>query len=453
MKTVKSLTENGVELQDKVEALVKVAESRELTKEEKEQWESLKSQIEENEKDLKLAKEVEEQSKKIASRKFNERPMRGPEQDNASEVKEMNTISRKYSFARAVQSVFTSKNIEAVDGVEREMFDEAKAEAKLAGIALEGNIAIPSRFIQFRDHKKSLLDVATEGTDAVYTEFGGLIPILRPDPILGQLGATFLRGLQGNVQFTRHNGDVSYAFETETADVNETTPTVDNISLSPKRFGGYVDVSNQFLIQAPWTVEAWLRGQLEARYGLTVDTQGLVGDASSNSCTGVINYSGVNVISLGSGSANDMTWGALLEFIRSTKVAFARNGRSGWVTNANGEFALARTPMQSSGVEGNFIYKMDGRLVGRPFATSELIPSNYEEGGQTDLVGMIYSSRWESLMIGIWGGLDMLFDPYTQALGGKKRIVVNAFMDVEVEQPLEFSICKDWDATDLPAIT
>jgi len=49
--------------------------------------------------------------------------------------------------------------------------------------------------------------------------------------------------------------------------------------------------------------------------------------------------------------------------------------------------------------------------------------------------------------------MDLLVDPYTQRLGGKVRFVVNAFMDVDVEQPLEFAICKDWDASDLPALT
>lgn len=452
MKTVKQLTEERVEIEDKIETLVKAAEKAELTKEQKDQWAQLKSDIEAIDKDLKLAQEIEDEGKKIASRKLaTSRSIPGAPQDDEAEIKEMNKISRSYSFAKTAQKIFNTKKLDALEGVEAEMFQEAHEEAKQAGISLSGNIAIPAKFVQIG--RRKLLDVATEGTDAVYTQYGGLIPILRPDPITAQLGIKVMSGLQGNVQWTRQNGDVSYAFETESSDVNETTPTLDNISVSPKRFGGYVDVTNQFLIQAPWVVESWLREQLEVRAALTYDTQVIAGDGSSNSCTGILNYSGVNVISLGSGSANDMTWRALLEFIRTTKVAYARNGKSGWLTNANGETALAATPMQASGVEGNFLYKMDGRLVARPFLTSELVPSNFSEGAQTDLCGMIYSSRWQSAILATWGGVDILFDPYTQALGGKKRFVVNCFMDVEIEQALEFAICKDWDATDLPAIT
>lgn len=450
MKTVKELKDERVETEDRIEALVKAAEKAELTEEQKEEFESLEESIVKVDKNIKLATAVENRSKELAKRKMDEdRVIPGAPQDEASEVKEMSKLSRKYSFAKAAQNIFARKG--EIDGVEKELFEEAQNEAKDAGISLTGNVAIPSKFIQVG--RRKLLDVATEGTDAVYTEYGGLIPILNPDPVVAQLGITVLSGLQGNVQWTRHNGDVAFAFETENSDVDATTPTLNNISVSPKRFGGYVDVSNQFLKQAPWAVEGWLRGLLSNRYALTVDTQVLAGDGTSNSCTGILNYSGVTVLSLGSGSANDMTYAALLSMIRDTKIANARNGRAGFITNAAGEFALARTPMQGSGVEGNFIYKMNGNLIGRPFFSSELIPDDLSEGGQTDLCGIIYGARWESAILATWGGVDILFDPYTQALGDKKRFVVNAYMDVEIEQPLEFSVCLDWDATDLPAIT
>lgn len=447
MDKLKSKTEDRAERLQKYEALVAAAEKGELSAEQKAEEETLSLEIAALDKEIEQLKRMEEKKKEIARMK--EQRTFAPEQDNASETKEINKISKKYSVAKAIQTVNDRKQIE---GVELEMLQEAKTEAKEAGVTFSGNIGIPAKFISIQK-KTSLLDVATEGTDAVFTEFGGLIPILRPDPILGQLGATFIRGLQGNVKWPRQNGDVAYAFETENSDVDETTPTLNNISVSPKRFGGYVDVSDQFMIQAPWVVESWIRAQLEMRYALTVDTQGIAGDGSSNSCTGIINYSGVNEISLGS-PGGDMTYGVLLDMIRQTKVANARMGSSGWLTNATGEFALARTPLQSSGVEGNFIYKPDiGTLIGRRFLTSELVPDDLVEGAQSDLSAIIYSPRWESLLICTWGGLDILFDPYTQALGGKKRFVVNAYMDVEIEQPLEFSIVADWDASDVPALT
>jgi HK97 family phage major capsid protein len=347
----------------------------------------------------------------------------------------------------------------ALDGVEEEVRQIAIAEAKEAGIKLSGTISIPHSFIKIGQRKmmtSAPLSVGTEGADVVFTEYGGkVIPFLNPMPVADKLGVTFLQGLQGNVQWPRETGDLAFSFETETSDVDETTPTFDNVSISPKRFGGYVDVTLQMLQQSVFVVEPWLRKKLELRYAITVDQQIFNGSGAGNQTTGLFNMAGVNVLSTGSGSANNMTYAALLSMKRDTKIANARMGQVGWVTNAEGEFALFQTPLQAGGVEGHFILEpnYNGRLFAEPFMTSQIIPANFSEGGQTDLCGIAYSSNWGGLIAGFWGGMDLLVDPYTQRLGGKIRFVVNAFMDVDVEQPLEFAICKDWDATDLPALT
>ena len=112
--------------------------------------------------------------------------------------------------------------------------------------------------------------------------------------------------------------------------------------------------------------EQHLRNIITRRYELTVDHAVLAGTGASNQPTGILNYSGVNVLSLGSGSANNMTYAALVSMIRDAKAANARSGNAGFITNAYGEFALSQTPKQTSGVEGNFAYDFSGRLVGRP---------------------------------------------------------------------------------------
>ena len=453
MKTVKELNDDRVETLDKIETLLKAAEKAPLTKEQKAEFDSLEAVAQELEADIKRAEQIEARQKAIAKSKIDSGASAiGAVQDNASEEKEYEAIAKRFSVGRAFKAANNKKNI---DGVEAEVYEIAKAEAKESGIELTGNIAIPQKFIQIG--KRKALTVGTEGADVVFTEYGGkVIPYLNPEPVADKLGVTFLQGLNGNVQWPRETGDLAFAFETETSDVDETTPTFDNVSISPKRFGGYVDITLQMLQQSVFMVDPWIRNKLNLRYAITVDKQIFNGSGSGNETTGLFNISGVNILSTGSGSANDMTYKALLSMKRDTKVANARVGRAGWVTNAYGEFALYNTPLQGSGVEGNFILNANtpaGTLVGNPFYTSEIIKSDFSEGSQTDLCGIAYSSNWGGLIAGFWGGLDILFDPYTQRLGGKVRFVVNSFMDVDVEQPLEFAICKDWDASDLPALT
>src|SRR6185503_12175424 len=457
MKKLKELKESRVEVENKIEALVSAAEKANLTKEQKAEWEALKIELSEIDSDIKVAEEIEEKSKEIAKRKLTAAPnIPGAPQDNASEHKELEATAKKFKVSRAFNLVMESK---ALDGVEEEVRKIAIAEAKEAGIKLSGTISIPHSFIKIGQRKmmtSAPLSVGTEGPDVVFTEYGGkVIPFLNPMPVADKLGVTFLQGLQGNVQWPRETGDLAFSFETETSDVDETTPTFDNVSISPKRFGGYVDVTLQMLQQSVFVVEPWLRKKLELRYAITVDQQIFNGSGAGNQTTGLFNMAGVNLLSTGSGSANNMTYAALLSMKRDTKIANARMGQVCWVTNAEGEFALFQTPLQAGGVEGHFILEpnYNGRLFAEPFMTSQIIPANFSEGGQTDLCGIAYSCNWGRLIAGFWGGIDLLVDPYTQRLGGKIRFVVNAFMDVDVEQPLEFAICKDWDATDLPALT
>lgn len=449
---LKSKLEDRAEKEKAFEALVAKAEKSVLSEDENANLVKLESEITALDGEIKTFEAIENRKKAIAAKKFaTEASAVGATQDNASEDREIEKIAKQFKVGRAFKMVNEKKSI---DGAELEVFQMAKAEAKESGIELTGNIAIPQKFIQLG--KRKALTVGTEGADVVYTEYGGkVIPYLNPQPVAERLGVTFLQGLNGNVQWPRESGDLAFSFETETSDVDETTPTFNNISIDPKRFGGYVDVTMQMLQQSVFMVEPWLRSKLETRYGITVDQQIFNGSGAGNETTGLFNYNGVNVLSLGSGSANNMTYSALLSMKRDAMAANARLGRAGWVTNAYGEYALYNTPLQASGVEGNFIMNpnSNGNLFADPFYRSNIIPSNFSEGSQSDLCGIAYSSNWAGLIAGFWGGLDILFDPYTQRLGGKVRFVVNAFMDVEIEQPLEFSICKDWDATDLPALT
>lgn len=453
MDRLKKAKEERVEKEQEFEALVNKAKTSALSDEDTTKIQGLESELQALETEISNLESVEKRAGAIAARKAAaaQRGVGAP-QDNEAENTELTKIGKRVSIFKVMSTLAETKGKITLDGAEAEMHQEANKEALIADIKLSGQFSIPQKLIQIQV-KKSLLDVATEGADVVETELRGLIPILKPEPIVGRLGITVLNGLRGDVQFPRQTGDVAFAWETETSDVNETTPTLDNIQLSPKRFGGYVDVSMQMMKQSSFVVEPWLRNILTERYALTVDTAILAADGTSNAPTGILYYPGVNEVSLGS-SGGAITYGTVLEMMRLAKADNARIGNMGFITNANGEFALARTPRQDSGVEGNFIYIPDiGTLIGRPLFTSELIPSDLTDtGGGTNLSAMIYSTRWQSAIAGFWGGMDLLYDPYTQKVGGKERFVVNAFMDVDLEHPEEFVIIADWDTTS-PALT
>ena len=75
---------------------------------------------------------------------------------------------------------------------------------------------------------------------------------------------------------------------------------------------------------------------------------------------------------------------------------------------------------------------------------SNNLPSNITKGTGTDLSAMIFGN-FNDLVIGQWGGLEVLVDPFTQATTGVTRYVINSYFDVAVLRAASFSASDEID--------
>lgn len=444
MKKLKQLLENRADKENAYEALVNKAktEGRELTPEEITSLNTMETELEALDAEIKALEKIEARTKKLAAQRAV-----GAPQDNASEGKELS----RFSYSRAVKSISKNNYKGSVDGFEKEMAEEAVRECKEAGVEVpQGQLLIPSRFINLGKAQR-LLDVATEGDDLVRTEYRPMIESLRIPLVMDRLGVTKFVGLQGNIKMPRETNEATFAWETENSSADEFTLTYDAIDLSPKRLAGYTDISGQMIVQSPEISEPYLRRKIGYGIGAALDTALINGPTGGNSPVGILNYVGVNLVSLGS-SGGDITYGALVAMIAAVLADNGEDGNSGFVFNTNGFAALARTPYQTNGVEGNFILKPGmENFWGHKYIITNRIPSDLAET-TTGLSGMIFSTNWKSAIVAQWGGVGILFDPYTQALVNKLRIVVNTYADVDITHPENFAVIKDWNTT-LPATT
>ena len=452
MKLLKKALEDRADKLTRFETLTNAAEGRELTDAEVTELATLNTDIETLDSEIKKLQGIENTKKRIAKDKAAQNGVGAP-QDDASENKELS----RFSYRKAVASISKNNFKGSVDGFEKEMAEEARKECQEAGVEVpQGQLLIPSRLIDLGKNdneglKQRLLDVATEGADLVRTEYRPMIPSLRIQPVVDRLGVTKWTGLKGNIKIPRSTNEATFVWETENSSADEFTLTFDAIDLSPKRLAGYTDISGQMLVQSDSITESYLRGKIEYGIAAALDTALLAGPTGGNSPVGILNYAGVNVVSLGT-SGGDMTYGAIIAMIAAVMADNGRDGNDGFVMNSNGFASLALTPFQSGGTEGNFILKPGSTdLFARKFIVTNRIPSDLAETA-TGLSGMIFSSNWKSAILATWGGVGILFDPYTQALVNKLRIVVNTYADVDIEHPEEFSIVKDWNTT-LPALT
>ncbi len=437
---LKKKRELRVEKEDRFDVLYKKSEGATLTAEETTEIEALRKDLDALDIEIENLEKDEARKARIAKRQAG---AVGTPQDNESENKELN----KFSYRRAVTSISRNNYKGSVEGFEKEMAEEAIKECQEAGVEVpRGQLLIPSRLINYGNSR--LLDVATEGADLVRTEYKPMISSLRIPLVMDRLGVTKYTGLKGNIKIPRETNEATFVWETENSSADEFTLTYDAIDLSPKRLAGYTDISGQMLVQSEEITEAYLRSKIQYGIGAALDTALLAGPTGGNSPVGILNFPGVNLVSLGS-SGGDMTYGAIVAMVAAVLADNAEEGNDGFVFNTNGFASLAHTPYQNSGIEGNFILKPESKtLFGRKFIVTNRIPSDLTET-TTGLSGAIFSSSWKSAIVATWGGVGILFDPYTQALVNKLRIVVNTYADVDLEN---FAIVKDWNTT-LPALT
>jgi hypothetical protein len=87
----------------------------------------------------------------------------------------------------------------------------------------------------------------------------------------------------------------------------------------------------------------------------------------------------------------------------------------------------------------------EGQLNGYRAAISSLVPSELEKGTGYNLHAIIFGN-WADLLMGQFGGLDIVVDPYTQATNTLLRIVVNSWWDIAIRHSASFAAIKDASA-------
>lgn len=360
---------------------------------------------------------------------------------SGGEERDLNKIRQQYSMVRAMRMASQGKQLE---GLEAEMFQEADREARAAGISLNGTIRIPN-IMQRAD-----LAVGTNsaGGFTVATEIGQLINILEPQLITRKLGATYLTGLQGNIQFPRNNGDVSSVWEGENTDNDQSDVTFDTVTLSPKRLGSFVIIGKQLIAQSSVSIENLVRGRMNFSIAKAVDTAAINGSGSSNQPLGVLGTSGIGSVAIGA-NGGVPTFPSIVDLETAVAVANADMGRLAYLTTSGIRGKLKQTEKTSTST-AQFIWTdtngptgRQGELNGLNAYTSSLVPSTLTKGTSSGVCHAIIFGNWEDLIIGQWAGLDLTLDNITLAGKAQIKLIINSWWDVAVRQPASFAAIKD----------
>lgn len=345
--------------------------------------------------------------------------------------------ARSFSFMRAINALANpgDRKAQAAAAFERECSD---AFASKNGRSAQG-FFVPVE-VQRRDLEVSTANSSTGGK-LVATDLVSFIEVLRNKMVVTGLGAQLLSGLVGSIAIPRQTAGATAYWVAESGAPTESQQTIDQVTMSPKTVGAFTDISRKLMLQSSIDVEAFVRNDLATVLALAIDLAAINGSGSNNQPTGILNTSGIGSVA---GGTNGLapTNGNIIDLETAVSVANADIGSLAYLTNAKVRGKLKQTFKNAT--YGDMPVWGDGNMVnGYNAAVSNQVPSNLTKGTSSGVCSAILFGNFADLIIGQWGALDLMVDPYTNSTSGTVRVVALQDVDVAVRHAESFAAMKD----------
>ena len=220
----------------------------------------------------------------------------------------------------------------------------------------------------------------------------------------------------------KNSVDLTAAFIAETSAITESDLDIDTLTLEPHLLAGRASYSRAVLATVTPDIEQLVRDRLQKQIANGLDDAALDGSGSGANPQGIANASGIETLSTASGRT--MTHAESL-------TAIAEVGANNYDTS-NGVWLLHPTNAATIGAQakdsgsGQFVYQ-DGMIAGR-----RVIETTHAA------LHTAYFGLFENVMIGTFGGVDIVVDPYTNGSTGIVNIYAYQLCDVGVLRPNAF---------------
>ena len=366
-------------------------------------------------------------SRWILDTKMKSEPLKtAPVLDNVKEREE-------FSISRAVRNFI---NEGKWTGYEAEVSQSAQ---KAQGRSTNG-LCIPTSAFGKRDLTAGS---ATGGGNTIATDLSGFIDLLRNEAVAIQAGATVLDGLTSNVSIPRMSGGATATWLGENTAAVESAETFDQVTLTPHRLAMHVNLSKQLIQQSSVDIENVVRNDLVVTAANAIDKAvftGTTAPADADAPTGLYANIAANL------AANDVDFGAAptySEIVNLEKLVADQNALRGalaYITSPKGAFT-AKTIALDVG-SGRFLFE-DGAMNSYPAFITNNIAIDLDDPtavGTTTADTAYFFGNWNDLMIGNFGGLDVVIDPYTLATTGVVRMIVTMMLDINYRHNGSFAI-------------
>ena len=200
------------------------------------------------------------------------------------------------------------------------------------------------------------------------------------------------------------------------------------------RLTAYVDISKQLLVQENASVEAYIRQAIAVAIAQKIEQSAFA------KTKGVENTPDGMFHTLDKNIKGDITWAQIVAMETNADVQNALFGNLSFILHP-ALVGKAKTKVKDASWAGGFIFtgNGDGQLNGYRALSTNNLPK--ELGETSDEFGAVFGN-WSDYFLGQWGGIELLVDPYTQALKGTVRLITNSYWNMGFIRKESFTIAS-----------
>jgi len=363
---------------------------------------------------------------------------------------------REFSLSRAILAAASGDWRAA--GYERAVSaDMAKRRGKDSA-----GLLVPTSVLGQRDGYSTQSGPAGGSLVATNLQASAFIEVLRKRSRVLQLGATVLSGLVGNVDVPRRTAAGPATWIAEGEALTAGAGSFDVVSLRPRTVGSLSVLSRNLLLQGTPDSEMLIRSDMIAQLALAIDHAALAGTGLNAEPLGILKMPNVGSVVGGTAGAA-VTFDHLIALHAQVAAANADGGQMAYLVNSQTLAAL----MKSKATTGQYLWSGLGgaqgenyapagsapgavqqgagySFMGLPVAVSNNLPSDLTKGAATGLSALVFGN-WSDVLIGEWGVLEILPNPYAQGIYEAGAIQLRALqtIDVAVRHPQSFAVMTD----------
>ena len=342
----------------------------------------------------------------------------------------------KFSLARLIASYHPDYK-DKVGGEEREICDAEAQKRSEAGIKVEG-VAIPGSIVSHsaRYHQQRALERIihhrTTLTASVDATAGHLVDSeLRPENLIEWLygefavsrAATWIMNARGNIAIPKQNGRTVATWGAETDPASESNPTFELLELSPKELKVLTPFTKTFAIQSSVDAENMVRRDVMRGLGESLDTALLYGTGANGQISGVTQIAEIKKASnpaqkISYNKTNGVSYENCLNAVEKIAVKNAAGPGMEWITSWAFWKQTKATAMLTNGSIPIWYENMICDFMAT--ATSQV---KQDTVGSVAKADHAFIANWMYLLVAMWGGMDLVVDPFTLADKGQIRVV------------------------------